>query len=119
MYLGAVDDTLLPDLMNLCDVFVMPTRRDEMFGMAALEAQACGKPVVCSRHGGLPEVISEQSGMLFPAGNHIALAACLKRLLRDRDWYAQLASNARSNAERFSWDKLAAELESLYGTPEC
>jgi glycosyltransferase involved in cell wall biosynthesis len=116
-YLGAVDETQLPAVMNLCDVFVMPTRQDEMFGMAALEAQACGKPVVCSHHGGLPEVIAERSGMFFPAGDHLALAACLRELLQDQTLHARLAAAARSNAERFSWDRLAERAESLYGTP--
>jgi glycosyltransferase involved in cell wall biosynthesis len=116
LYLGAVDEAQLSDVFNLCDVFVMPTRRDEMFGMAALEAQACGKPVVCSRHGGLVEVISEESGMFFPVEDHAALADCLRILLEDRALHACLAASARTNAARFSWDSLASQLDSLYGT---
>lgn len=114
MYLGAVEEDRLRALYNLADIFVMPTRRDEMFGMAALEAQACGKPVVCSRLGGLVEVVSEHSGMLFPAGDADALARCIRTLLSDRPLYLRLAAAARKNALRFSWDTLAVRLETIY-----
>jgi glycosyltransferase involved in cell wall biosynthesis len=114
VYLGAVEEGRLCALYNLADVFVMPTRRDEMFGMAALEAQACGKPVVCSRLGGLVEVVSDRSGMLCPAGDAAALASSIRILLSDRPRYLRLAAAARDNASRFSWVTLAARLETIY-----
>src|ERR1017187_3806593 len=46
IYLPPLDDADMPGIYNACDIFVMPTRELEMFGMAAVEAQACGKPVV-------------------------------------------------------------------------
>jgi glycosyltransferase involved in cell wall biosynthesis len=112
VYLGAIEEGELKALYNACTVFVMPTREDEMFGMAALEAQACGKPVVCSRLGGLVEVIS--GGRFFPAGDPAALAAELLALLHSPAECARLASAARQSAERFAWPRLAEESEQIY-----
>ena len=58
----------------MADVFVMPTRALEMFGMAAVEAQACGIPVVASDLGGLRETVPAACGARFPVGNADALA---------------------------------------------
>lgn len=114
LYLGAVEEEMLSSVFNLSDVFVMPTRSLEMFGMAALEAQACGKPVICSAHGGLPEVVSPQSGIFFPVGDARALADCAARLLRNPNQWRTMAAAARSNALRFGWSKIADELDGVY-----
>lgn len=114
LYLGPVPEWELPAIYNLCEVFVMPTRSAEMYGMAAAEAQACGKPVVCSRHGGLPEVVSPESGAFFPVGNAAALAEELCRLLADRGLYRRKAEWARKNASRFAWSKIVDKLEGIY-----
>jgi glycosyltransferase involved in cell wall biosynthesis len=114
IYLGAVEEGNLAPLYNACDVFVMPTRKDEMFGMAAAEAQACGKPVVCSRHGGLVEVVSAESGRFFPAGNAAALADELASLLRSPEQCRCLSLAACANAQRFGWARLAEEAEQIY-----
>lgn len=114
LYLGAVEEGMLSSVFNLADVFVMPTRSLEMFGMAALEAQACGKPVVCSAHGGLPEVVSPQSGLFFPVGDARALAECAARLLRDPNLCRTMSAAARSNALRFGWSKIAEEVDRVY-----
>ena len=114
LYLGAVEESELNAIYNMADIFVMPTREIEMFGMAAVEAQACGKPVVASRHGGLPEVISERSGLFFPIGDEVALADQLLLLLSDRDLCQNYAEGARTNAVRFSWPKIVDQLEDIY-----
>lgn len=114
LYLGAVEESILPSIYNMADVFVMPTRELEMFGMAALEAQACGKPVIASDHGGLPEVISPASGLFFPPGNPEALEACLRRCFADEDLRRSLAEAARENASRFAWPRLAVRVEEIY-----
>jgi glycosyltransferase involved in cell wall biosynthesis len=114
IYLGPVEDSELASVYNACDVFVMPTRQDEMFGMAALEAQACGKAVVCSRHGGLVEVVAPDSGRFFPPGDHLALCHELAALLGSSRQLSLLAQSARPNAERFAWPRLALQCEQIY-----
>jgi len=113
LYLGAVEESELAATYNLATVFVMATRRDEMFGMAAIESQACGKPVVCSAQGGLPEVIPESSGIHFQAGDAIALAAALERVLTSKALYESLSTAALLNAARFSWDEVVQELNRI------
>lgn len=114
LYLGAVEEAELNAIYNMADIFVMPTREVEMFGMAAVEAQACGKPVIASRHGGLPEVISERSGLFFPNGDDAALADQLLLLLRDQDLRRTLAEAARPSAARFAWPKIVDQLDQIY-----
>lgn len=114
IYLGAVDEALLPSVYNMADVFVMPTRVNEMFGMAAIEAQACGKPVVCSNHGGLPEVISESSGMLFRVGDSEDLAQKLRTLMDDAGLRRSFSEAAEGNAKKFAWESIAEELDQIY-----
>jgi len=113
-YLGPVEETDLAAIYNACDIFVMPTRSIEMFGMAALEAQACGKPVVCSYHGGLPEVVTAESGVFFPIGNVQALAESLDQLVTNSDSCRQKGIAARSNALRFGWPRVVDQLKKIY-----
>ena len=113
-YLGAVEEHRLADVYNACDVFVMPTVHDEMFGMAALEAQACGKPVVASRLGGLTEAISDKSGLFVPPGDCRALGEALARLVEDPDRRAKMGEVARQHALGFTWDRIAATVQSIY-----
>jgi glycosyltransferase involved in cell wall biosynthesis len=114
VYLGAVDESVLPAVYNMCDVFVMPTRAYEMFGMAAIEAQACGKPVVCSNHGGLPEVIPQESGLLFEPGDAASLAQKLRQIMDDSNLRLRLSAAAVRNAQRFAWENIVARLDHLY-----
>lgn len=109
-----VDESILPSVYNLADVFVMPTRELEMFGMAAIEAQACGKPVISSEHGGLPEVISLESGCFFAAGRTEALEACLRECFGDDRLRRSMSEMARKNASRFAWPLIARRVEEIY-----
>ena len=113
-YLGAVDESRLASVYNMADVFVMPTRRLEMFGMAAVEAQACGTPVIASDHGGLRETVPRRCGGRFPSGDAAALSRQLQRLLTDTAERAACAEASIMNARRFSWDRIAQGLERSY-----
>jgi D-inositol-3-phosphate glycosyltransferase len=113
-YLGRVPDERLPGLMTLADVFVMPTRNLEMFGMAAVEAQACGTPVVASDHGGLRETVGADTGLRFRPGDSQQLADCLMTLLGDEARRRQLASAARQRAARFAWENIVHQLDRVY-----
>jgi glycosyltransferase involved in cell wall biosynthesis len=113
-YIGPVEEDRLAAVYNMADVFVMPTREFEMFGMAAVEAQACGKPVVASDHGGLPETVPEEVGGRFPVGDAPALARRLDALLSDQALYQRCARAALANARRFDWSAICDDLQGYY-----
>src|SRR5262245_26143834 len=113
-YLGAVDEGRLCAIYNLADVFVMPTRANEMFGMAAVEAQACGKPVVSSDSGGLKEVVPSSCGARFPVGDSAKLADEIGTLLDDSRLYAVRSANALSNAATYDWARICDSCDDLY-----
>jgi len=118
IYLPPLDDADMPGIYNACDVFAMPTRELEMFGMAAVEAQACGKPVVASDHGGLRETVPETAGMRFQTGNAADLAAHLEALLAatcDKpDLLGALGAGARESAARYDWPRIVQRCDEVY-----
>ena len=114
IYLPPLDDADMPGIYNACDIFAMPTRELEMFGMAAVEAQACGKPVVASDHGGLRQTVPDSAGMRFRTGDAAHLADRLDALLdRPAGWPA-LGEHARENAVRYDWPRIARRCEEVY-----
>lgn len=114
IYLGAVPEDQLASVYAMADVFVMPTRTLEMFGMAAVEAQACGIPVVASDLGGLRETVPETSGGRFPVGNADALATGVQRLLHDDELRRRCSEAAIANATRFDWERVTSDLDEVY-----
>ncbi len=84
-----------------CDIAVVPTSRlRESFSMAAVEAMACGLPIVASRAGALPEICGDSCGILVPPGDVEALAAALSRYLSDPDLRERHGIAGRQNAEK-------------------
>jgi glycosyltransferase involved in cell wall biosynthesis len=111
-WLGAVDESSLVDVYNMADVFAMPTRDAEMFGMAALEAQACGLPVVCSLLGGLPEAVGPGLAIFVPPGDAVALAGAIESALaRGRAIAGEIS---RRNAVTLSWEAVTNRLDRVY-----
>ena len=114
IYLGAVPEDELASVYAMADVFVMPTRALEMFGMAAVEAQACGIPVVASDLGGLRETVPETCGGRFPVGNADALATQVQGLLEDDDLRRRCSEAGIENSARFDWERVASDLDAVY-----
>jgi glycosyltransferase involved in cell wall biosynthesis len=86
----------VPRILRALDAFVLSSK-EEGFGGAALEAMACGLPVVSTAAGGMPEtVIHEKTGLLTPVRDPQALAAAVTRVFRDPGLAAALAQGARS-----------------------
>ncbi len=110
--LGFVADDDLPALYSGATAFVYPSVY-EGFGLPALEALACGAPVVVADSSSLPEVVGE-AALRFPPGNPGALAAVLDRLLTDAALRQELAHRGPLQAARFSWSRCAAAVEEAY-----
>ncbi len=102
-------------LYQRADVVVVPSRY-EPFGLVALEAMACGRPVVASGTGGLAEIVADgETGYLVPPEDELRLAQRVVQLLLDHDTAARLGMAARRWAESYGWDSIAARTEQIYG----
>jgi len=107
-----------PDVLSLLktfDVFVMPSITEGL-GTSILDAMACGKAVVASAVGGIPEVVAaEETGLLVPARNPTALAAAVVRLLGDRALADRFGAAGRTRVEqRFTAERMVQETLDVY-----
>lgn len=122
VFAGRVSDEDLPLLYNTCDAFVMCSREDrgrrgilaEGFGMALVEASACGKPVIAGRSGGVPDAVLEGvTGLLVDPRDSDAVAAAIIKVLREpalantlgtggRKW-VEAEMNCSRAADEFAW----------------
>ncbi len=105
VFTGFVPDSDLVHLYNAAEILVLPSF-DEGFGLPALEAMACGTPVVASRAGALPEVIG-QAGLFFSPYVSEELREHLQRLLTDRRLRAELGCKGLQRAREFTWERSA------------
>lgn len=114
-FAGRIADDILPAYYAAADVCVVPSHY-EPFGLVAIEAMACGTPVVASDVGGLQfTVIPEETGLLAPPQDEAAFAEAIDRILANADWRNQLGKQARVRVEeKFSWDGVAHQLSDLY-----
>jgi D-inositol-3-phosphate glycosyltransferase len=113
-FLGKRSQDALPYFYASADVVVMPSLY-ESFGMVALEAMACGTPVVASDVGGLSFVVRDgETGFLVPENDPEALAACLGNLLRDPKLRARLGARGVEVAKHYAWTRIADQIEALY-----
>jgi glycosyltransferase involved in cell wall biosynthesis len=98
-----------------CAVGVVPSIIPEAFGIVALEAMACGKPVIASAIGGLPEVVVDgESGLLVRPGDAVALREALRALLTDPVRRAEMGKAAYQRARLFSADAVVGRIEQIY-----
>ncbi len=102
------------EILNALDIFVLPSR-SEGFGRANLEAMAAGLPVVSTRVGGIPEVVSDgETGILVPHRDPEALAEAIIALAEDRERRAVMGRAGRRRAEEFSLERMLAGTVAVY-----
>lgn len=103
------------DLLSLADVYCLPSG-DESFGLSALEAMACEVPVVATRVGGIPEVVSDgECGFLVPVGDTNLMAERILQVITDKALGRKMGRAGRERALKiFPEEKIVSEYESLY-----
>lgn len=107
----------VPDIMRSMDILVLSSNA-EHFGRVIIEAMACGKPVIGTRAGGVPEIIDEGvTGLMVPPGNPEAMAEAIVRLAKDKDAIKSMGTmGAMAARERFSAATHAAAIQNIYNS---
>jgi glycosyltransferase involved in cell wall biosynthesis len=111
-FLTDVPDADLPGLYSAAAVLATPSFY-EGFGLPALEAMACGTPVVVSDRASLPEVVGE-AGLLVDPDDSEDIARALTRVLTEKSLRAQMREQGLAQAARFTWEKVARETLDVY-----
>lgn len=113
-FLGKREQESLPYYYSAADAVVVPSHY-ESFGMVALEAMACGTPVVVSQVGGLAFLVRDGvTGFTVPVDDPEELAAYLIKLVEDEDLRKTMGLNASEFAKDYAWDKIADQIIALY-----
>lgn len=111
-FLGSLKST--KEVLNISDLFILPSSK-ESFGLSALEAMACGVPVIASDSGGIPEVISHgKSGLLNSVGDTYQMTKNALKLLSNDSLLEKFKTNAYQQAMKFDLEVILPKYEKLY-----
>jgi len=113
--LDKLPNQILPYYYSRCSVLVLPSYW-EAFGKVVIEAMACGKPVVATRRGGLPELVNEGvTGSLVDYGSVPQLSKAIIGILQDPTTASRMGINARQKVlEKFTWKAVAERIKNVY-----
>lgn len=112
-FLGHQTQIDVASLYNAADVSVVPSRI-EPFGLVAIEALACGTPVVATRAGGLPDFVNEEVGQLVEMENHEALADAIIEEIRNNTKQTKGKYAAKYALDNYSWNKTLQRVIEIY-----
>jgi len=113
-FLGKRDQDTLPYYYSAAEAVVVPSHY-ESFGLVALEAMACGTPVVASETGGLAFLVRDgETGFHVPTADPGALAEKLRLIIQDDELRAQLGKQAAEYAQAYSWSMMVEQVIDLY-----
>ncbi len=111
-YLGYIPKAEKPYLYNLAELFIFPSYY-EGFGLPALEAQACGTPIIASLNSSFPEILAD-SAFLVASDNLTELSQAISQVLSQPELKQNLIHKGFENAKRFSWAKTAEQTLKLF-----
>lgn len=113
-FLGKRDQNTLPYYYSAAEAVVVPSHY-ESFGMVALEAMACGAPVVASQVGGLAFLVQDGvTGFTVPSGDPEALCGRLKALIDDQDLRRKMGEAAIIFAQQYAWESITERITKVY-----
>ncbi len=114
-FLGAVSRQELWKLYKGALFFVMPSRRPEGLGLVFLESMACGRPVIGTRSGGTPEIVTErETGLLIGRNEPGELADAMRTMLSDAETREAMGQRGPQIAARYDWPVVAESYLQLY-----
>lgn len=114
IFLGKQDQKSLPYYYSAAEVVVMPSHY-ESFGMVALEAMACGTPVVASQVGGLAFLVQdEETGFVVPGNNPNILADRLIRIIKNPDLQQKMSKQSEIYAKQYAWEVISESIAKIY-----
>ena len=111
IFCGRVEHNKLKNWLGAADYLCLPSLREGCPNVV-LEALACGKPVIGSRVGAIPDLVAKDSGVLFEPGNAEDLARAIREAT-DLQWDQE---NIRAGVSQFTWDSAAKNYDRLYGS---
>jgi len=112
---GGVPKASVPDWLDKSDIFINTTNVDNT-PVSVLEAMACGLCVVSTNVGGIPYLLEhEKDALLVPPDDPKAMAEAVRRILIEPELAEHLSLNARQKAEKFDWQTVLPQWESLFG----
>jgi glycosyltransferase involved in cell wall biosynthesis len=97
----------------MADLFIFASL-NEGFGLALLEAMACGTPVLAARRGGVPEVVGDAGWLVDDPLNIEGYATAILKLLADRDLLRDMSMRGLRRSKNFSWKRAAEQTVELY-----
>lgn len=112
-FLGNLSQKELPAFYSSADLAVVPSRV-EPFGLVAVEALACGTPVIASRAGGLPDFINQEVGRLFKMNDADDLAAKIRAAIKNNDKEKKGEKAAAYALDKFSWARVIEQVLAVY-----
>lgn len=112
LLLGYVPNNELPQIINLCSLFLYPSLR-ESFGIPILEGMACGVPVITSNSSSMPEVAGDAALLVDPT-NYLSIADAIEEALTNEPLRESLIDKGLKRAPEFSWHQMAKRYFALY-----
>lgn len=114
-FTGKLDNTEIPQKLNEFQIYVALSR-NESFGVAIVEAQACEVPVVVSDVGGLPEVVAQnKTGIIVPANDPEKAAEAILKLIQNASLREQMGKDGRERVQAlYDWDKNVTTMHEIY-----